>query len=195
MAAIGTEMYLLMPKICIDAATPANSATVLPRSTSKRGDHDEERGAEAEFLADQIGEAFAGDHAHARAHFFGDVERDGHGNERPEQRVAELRAGGGVDGDAAGVVVHVRGDQARADDGEKERRGGGGTVRARRLNSLPRISRRANVRSSVIQVFIALFVRHVRNSMLSVFDDQRPAGESANAAPQQRRDASKIRRC
>ena len=88
---------------------------------SKCGNHDEERGAEAELFADEIGEAFARHHAHARAHFFGDVESDGHGDERPEQRVAELGAGGGVNGDAAGVVVHIRGDQAGADDGEEER--------------------------------------------------------------------------
>ena len=56
-------------------------------------DHDEEGGAEAEFFADQVGEAFAGDHAHARAHFFGDVEGDGHGDQGPEQGVAELCAG------------------------------------------------------------------------------------------------------
>ena len=74
------------------------------------GDHYEEGGAEAEFFADQVGEAFAGDYAHARAHFFGDVERDGHGDEGPEHGVAELRAGGGVGGDAAGVVVYVGGD-------------------------------------------------------------------------------------
>ena len=59
----------------------------------ERGDHHEESGAEAEFFADQVGEAFAGDDAHARAHFFADVERDGHGDQRPEQGVAELRAG------------------------------------------------------------------------------------------------------
>ncbi len=74
------------------------------------GDHYEEGGAEAEFFADQVGEAFAGDDAHAGAHFFGDVESDGHGDERPEEGVAEVRAYGGVGGDAAGVVVHVGGD-------------------------------------------------------------------------------------
>ena len=57
------------------------------------GDHDEKGGAEAELFADQIGEAFAGDHAHARAHFHGDVEGDGHGDQGPEQGVAVGAAG------------------------------------------------------------------------------------------------------
>src|SRR6266404_848910 len=34
-AAMGTAMYLLTPKICMEAATPANSATTLARSTKK----------------------------------------------------------------------------------------------------------------------------------------------------------------
>src|SRR5260370_621201 len=34
-AASGTATYLLIPKICMDAATPANSATTLARSTKK----------------------------------------------------------------------------------------------------------------------------------------------------------------
>ena len=34
MPASGTEINLLTPKICMDAATPANSATVLPKSTA-----------------------------------------------------------------------------------------------------------------------------------------------------------------
>ncbi len=56
----------------------------------------------------------------ARAHFFGDVERDGHGDEGPEQRVALMGAGLCVGGDAAGVVVDVGGDQAGADDREEQ---------------------------------------------------------------------------
>ncbi len=101
-----------------DAGEFGNGVTQVD---SKCGNHDEERRAEAELFADEIGEAFARDDPHARAHFFGDVEGDGHGNERPEKRVAELGAGGGVNGDAAGVVVHIRGDQTRANHGEKER--------------------------------------------------------------------------
>jgi hypothetical protein len=45
--------------------------------------HDEKRGTESELLADQVGETFARDDAHARAHLFRYVERDRHGNERP----------------------------------------------------------------------------------------------------------------
>ena len=83
------------------------------------GQHHEERGAEAEFLADQIGEAFAGDHAHARAHFLADVEGNGHGNQRPQHGVAELGARNGVGGDAARVVVHVGSDEPRTDHRQK----------------------------------------------------------------------------
>ena len=124
------------------------------------GDHDEKCGAEAELFADQVGEAFAGDHAHARAHFFGDVERDGHGDEGPEERVAVMRACLGVGGDAAGVVVDVGGDEAGADYGKEQREaaaqaadallqvgatvadggealGDGGPVHLVRCNSLP----------------------------------------------------------
>ena len=51
-----------------------------------------ERHLDAEVLADEIGEAFAGDRAHARAHLLRHDERDRDGNEQPQQRVAELRA-------------------------------------------------------------------------------------------------------
>ena len=94
-AASGTEIYLLTCMTSEASATPENSATVLKRSIEQSGDHHKERGAEAEFLANQVGKALAGDHAHARAHFLADVEGDRHGNQRPEKRVAELRAGRG----------------------------------------------------------------------------------------------------
>ena len=125
------------------------------------GDHDEERGAEAELLADQVGEAFAGDHAHAGAHLLADVEGDGHGNERPEQRVAELCAGRGVHGDAAGVVVHVGGDDARTDDGQKTARRRR-TGRVRRLKSLARPASREKVSVNVIQVFMVMQIRGLK---------------------------------
>src|SRR5262249_58842674 len=50
------------------------------------------------------------------AHFYGDVEGDGKGDERPKQRVAVGAAGLGVGSDAAGVVIDVGGNDAGADD-------------------------------------------------------------------------------
>ena len=112
-------MYLLMPKICMDGGHAGEFGDGIAQVDGEGGEHYEESGAEAEFLADQIGEAFAGDHAHARAHFLADVEGDGHGNQRPQQGVAELGAGDGIGGDAAGVVVHVGSDEPRTDHRQK----------------------------------------------------------------------------
>jgi len=84
------------------------------------GDHDEEGGTQAKFLANEIGETFAGDDAHAGTHLHGDVEGYGHGDEGPEQRVAVGGACLGIGADAAGIVVDVGGDDAGADDGEKK---------------------------------------------------------------------------
>ncbi len=83
-------------------------------------DHDDEGHAEAELFADEVAEALAGDDAHAGAHLLHDDEREGDGDHRPEERVAELGAGLGVGEDAAGVVVDVGGDEARAEDGKEE---------------------------------------------------------------------------
>src|SRR5580692_3351710 len=47
----------------------------------------------AEVLTDQIGQAFAGDRAHARAHLLNHNERDRNGHQQPEYRVAKLGAG------------------------------------------------------------------------------------------------------
>ena len=82
--------------------------------------HQPERDAEAELLADEIAQPLAGDRAHPRRHLLDDDERDGDRDHRPEQRVAELRSGLRVGEDAAGVVVDVGGDEARADDGEQK---------------------------------------------------------------------------
>ena len=83
-------------------------------------DHDDEGDAEAELFADEVAEALAGDDAHARAHLLHDDEGEGDGDHRPEEGVAELGAGRGVGEDAAGVVVDVGGDEARAENGEDE---------------------------------------------------------------------------
>ena len=87
-------------------------------------DHHHEGDAEAELFADEVAEAFAGDHAHARAHLLHDDEGEGDGDHGPEQGVAELRAGLGVGEDAAGVVIDVGGDEAGAEDGEEEKDSG-----------------------------------------------------------------------
>src|SRR6266480_285198 len=79
----------------------------------KAHDHYEKGGPEPEFLANQIGESFPRHHAHPRAHLFRDVQRDGHGNERPEQSVAVLRSCLRIDGNSARVVVHIGRDQPR----------------------------------------------------------------------------------
>ena len=80
--------------------------------------------AEAEFLADQVAQPLAGHRAHARRHLLHDHQRDGDRDHRPQQRVAELRAGHRIGGDAAGVVVDVGGDEPGADDGQHQREAG-----------------------------------------------------------------------
>ena len=77
-------------------AMPENSATTLPKlTTTSRIMHDE-GDTQAELFADEIGEAFAGDGAHARAHLLDDDEGDGDGDHRPQQCVTELGACLGV---------------------------------------------------------------------------------------------------
>ena len=55
--------------------------------------HHEEGRAKPEFLADKVGEPFARDNPHARAHFFADIQRNRHRNQRPQKRVTKLGAG------------------------------------------------------------------------------------------------------
>ncbi len=84
-------------------------------------DHQEKRGPQPEFFADQIGKTFARDRAHARAHLLGDDQQQRDGNQRPERQVAVFGAGLGIGKDAARVVIDVGGDESRADDREKNR--------------------------------------------------------------------------
>ena len=81
--------------------------------------HHEKRNPQAVFLADQIAQPLAGGRAHARRHLLHHDQRDRHGDHDPEQEVAELRSGGGVGIDTAGVIVHVRGDEPGTDDGQE----------------------------------------------------------------------------
>ena len=82
--------------------------------------HEHERDAQAEFFADEVAEAFAGDHAHAGAHLLHHDERDGDGNHGPQQRVAVLRAGLRVGENAAGVVIDIGGNESGAEHGQKK---------------------------------------------------------------------------
>ena len=86
---------------------------------NQNADHHEEGNAQAVFFPDQIAQALARDRSHAGAHLLhydqGDRGRD-HG---PQEHVAELRAGLRIGQDAIGIVVNIRGDDARPHDGEE----------------------------------------------------------------------------
>ena len=86
----------------------------------QNAEHHEEGDAQAELFADEVAKAFAGDGAHAGAHFLDHNQRDGDWDHRPEQHVAELRAGSRVRKDATGIVVDVRGNKSGSYHGEEE---------------------------------------------------------------------------
>ena len=75
---------------------------------------------QAEFFADQVAQAFAGHGAHARAHLLHYDQRDRGRNHRPQEQVAELRAGLRIRQDAVGIVVDVRGNKSRSYDGKDQ---------------------------------------------------------------------------
>ena len=83
-------------------------------------EHHQERDPQAEFFADQIAQSFAGNRPHAGAHLLHHDQGDRNRDHRPQQHVAELRAGLRIRQDAAGIVVDIRGDEARSYDGEKQ---------------------------------------------------------------------------
>ena len=101
---------------------PANSVTTLPKLTMIRSDHHEERDAESEFLANQIAQALAGNGAHAGGNLLHHDQRHGDGDHGPQQHVPELGPGCGIGPDASGIVVHVRGNKTRTDDGEEDQK-------------------------------------------------------------------------
>ena len=75
----------------------------------------------AEALADEPRVADAGHRAQPDDHLLVDDQNRNQQDQRPEQRVAEVLAGLGVRGDAAGVVVADHDDEPRTDDrGERE---------------------------------------------------------------------------
>ena len=69
--------------------------------------------------ADVAGDALAGDPADARADFLDRRHQREAEQHHPAHRIAELRAGLRVGGDAAGVVVGGAGDQSRAEPCEQ----------------------------------------------------------------------------
>jgi hypothetical protein len=97
-----------------------NSVTTLPKVDDQDADHHEEGDAETEFLADEVAQALAGDRAHAGAHFLHHDQRERDRDHGPKKKMSKLCPGLGVDQDAAGIVIDVRGNKTRADYGEKE---------------------------------------------------------------------------
>ncbi len=83
-------MYLLTPKISSAAATPANSAMVLPMLVTISTKDEQDSDLHAEVLAYQVGQAFAGDDAHPRAHFLDDDQGHGNRDHRPQQAETEM---------------------------------------------------------------------------------------------------------
>ena len=81
--------------------------------------HHEERHAQAELFADQVGEALARDRAHARAHLLRDDEDQGDGQQRPQGKIAKAGAGRRIGKDAARIVIDVGGDEPRPEDREE----------------------------------------------------------------------------
>ena len=99
---------------------PINSVTTLPKLVIRIPEHHEKRDAQAEFFADQIAQALAGDGAHAGAHLLHHDQRQRDRDHGPQQKISELRAGLRIGQDAAGIVVDVRGDDPRPDYGEEQ---------------------------------------------------------------------------
>ncbi len=80
---------------------------------------DDRRGPHAHGLADQIGQAFAGDHAQPGAHLLDNDQGQGDERHDPQQAIAIVGAGDGIGGDPTGVVIDVGGDDARPDNGQQ----------------------------------------------------------------------------
>ena len=106
-------------------------------------DHGEGRPVDAELFADQLGEAFAGDDAHARHLDLDDDQRHGDRPHHPEQAVAVLGADRGVGGDAASVVAGGAGDQARPEKRQHRAEGAEASPVARPHRLLVPVDRQA----------------------------------------------------
>ena len=104
-ATTGTVTRLGTPKMLSAAPAPANSATVLARLATSRTTMANDRPAHAEAVADEVGEALAGDDAEAGGHLLDHRQDDDRDREQPEQLEAGLGAHDRVGRDAAGVVA------------------------------------------------------------------------------------------
>ena len=92
---------------------------MLPKSAMPRHHHGEERHAQSKLFANQVRQALAGDGAHARGHLLHHDQRDGGGDQCPEQGIAEFGARLRIGKDAAGIVINVGGDEAWPEDRKK----------------------------------------------------------------------------
>ena len=83
--------------------------------------HKEKEGrADAELLPDEVRQRLPRDHAHPGDHLLDDDQRDRDGEERPQERVPEVRPGDRVRGDPARVVVDGRRDDPRPEDRQEQ---------------------------------------------------------------------------
>src|SRR5207302_9709085 len=79
------------------------------------GHHHQESDAQPELFADQVAEPFARHCTHARRNLLDHDQGDGDGNQRPQQVMPIFRAGKRIREDAIGIIVNIRGDEARTD--------------------------------------------------------------------------------
>jgi len=92
----------------------------VPEVGGQYGYHDHESDAKSVFFANEIAEPFAGDGPHACRHLLHYHQRHGHGNDEPQQKVAELGPRLRIGGNAAGVVVDVGSDNSRSDHSQEK---------------------------------------------------------------------------
>ena len=85
-----------------------------------QGGHHEEGYPQAIFFADEIAEPLAGNCAHARRHLLHHDQGKSDRKDAPEKLVSEMGARGRVGIDAAGIIVDIRGNKARAYDCEQK---------------------------------------------------------------------------
>ena len=83
--------------------------------------HQDERGAQSELFANQVGKAFARHGAHPRAHFLRHDQQQGDRQQCPQRQISVLGARLRVREDAARVVIHNGRDEPGTDDGEEDR--------------------------------------------------------------------------
>src|ERR1700721_1036521 len=92
----------------------------IPEIGDQDPDHHEKRDAETVFLPKQITQPLAGHGAHTGTHFLHHDQGESDRNHGPQQKMPELRPGGGIGQDAAGIIVDVCGNESRSDYGKEE---------------------------------------------------------------------------